>query len=100
MPAISLNTNTPEVLDGSIDDHAYYRPIYQADPKRIDSDPEYWKSRRAGWPRIHRTKRQWPAFLADQRDRRRNERGIARPEKYAGYVRLNLNVPCLPWHHR
>ena len=51
------------VLDGSVEDRGYYAAIYQADPKRIESDPEYWKSRERASPLIHRTKTMgafWP----------------------------------------
>jgi phage terminase large subunit-like protein len=80
------------VIDGSIEDDSYYAVIYQADPRRIEADPEYWKSREArisGNP-SHEDN---GGFLADSSIEAEMKEAIARPEKYSGYIRLNLNVP-------
>jgi len=36
-----------QVLDGSLRSDTFYGAIWEADVKRIESDPEYWKSREA-----------------------------------------------------
>ena len=36
-----------QVLDGSIQSETFYAAVWEADVKRIESDPEYWKSREA-----------------------------------------------------
>jgi phage terminase large subunit-like protein len=82
------------VLDGSIEDRSYYAAIYQADPKRIESDPEYWKSREARVA-ANPSHQDNGGFLADSAIEAEMKEAIARPEKYAGYIRLNLNVPCV-----
>lgn len=82
------------VIDGSIEDEAYYAAIYQADPKRIETDKEYWKTREArvaGNP-SHEDN---GGFLSDKEIEGEMLQAVARPEKYADYVRLNLNVPVV-----
>jgi phage terminase large subunit-like protein len=82
------------VLDGSIENRGYYAAIYQADPKRIESDPEYWKSREARVA-ANPSHEDNGGFLGDSAIEAEMKEAIARPEKYAGYIRLNLNVPCV-----
>ena len=82
------------VLDGSIEDSSYYAAIYQADTKRIESDPEYWKSREARVA-ANPSHEDNGGFLADSAIEAEMKEAIARPEKYSGYIRLNLNVPCV-----
>jgi len=82
------------VLDGSIEDPAYYAAIYQADPKRIESEPEYWKSREARVA-ANPSHEDNGGFLADSEIEAEMKIAIARPEQYANFVRLNLNVPCV-----
>lgn len=82
------------VVDGSIKDEAYYAAIYQADPKRIETDKTYWKTREArvaGNP-SHEDN---GGFLSDKEIEGEMLQAVARPEKYADYVRLNLNVPVV-----
>ena len=82
------------VLDGSIEDRSYYAAIYQADPKRIESDAEYWRSREARVA-ANPSHEDNGGFLADSAIEAEMKEAISRPEKYAGYIRLNLNVPCV-----
>jgi phage terminase large subunit-like protein len=81
------------VLDGSIEDDAYYAAIYQADPKRIESEPDYWRSREARVA-ANPSHEDNGGFLPDSALELEMKEAVARPEEYAGYVRLNLNVPC------
>lgn len=82
------------VLDGSIEDPSYYAAIYQADPKRIENDKEYWKSRDARVA-ANPSHEDNGGFLADKEIESEMLQAVARPEKYADYVRLNLNVPVV-----
>ncbi len=80
------------VLDGSIYDRACHPAIYQSDPKQIESDPEYWKSceaRDAVNPRHEDN----CGFWSDSKIEFEMTQSVARREKYADY--LNLNVPCV-----
>lgn len=81
------------VLDGSIEDDSYYAAIYQADPKRIQEEPEYWKSREARVA-ASPSHEDLGGFLADSAIEAEMREAVTRPEKHAAYVRLNLNVPC------
>jgi phage terminase large subunit-like protein len=81
------------ILDGSIDDPSYYAAIYQADPKRIENEADYWKSREARVA-ANPSHEDSGGFLADSAIEAEMLEAIARPEKYGSYVRLNLNVPC------
>jgi len=82
------------VIDGSIEDESYFAVIYQADPRRIESDPEYWKSREARVA-ANPSHEDRGGFLADKEIEKDMLEAVARPEKYGDYVRLNLNVPVV-----
>jgi phage terminase large subunit-like protein len=82
------------VIDGSIEDRSYYAVIYQADPKRIETEPEYWKSREARVA-ANPSHEDNGGFLADSAIESEMKQAILRPELYGDYVRLNLNVPVI-----
>jgi phage terminase large subunit-like protein len=71
------------VLDGSIEDRGYYAAIYQADPKRIESDPEYWRSREARVS-ANPSHEDNGGFLTDSAIEAEMKEAVARPEKYGG----------------
>lgn len=81
------------VIDGSIKDPAYYAAIWQADPKRIEEDHDYWKTREARVA-ANPSHEDLGGFLADRSIEAEMTEAVQRPEKYSQYVRLNLNVPC------
>ena len=80
------------VLDGSIVDPTYYAAIYQADPKRVESEKDYWKSR-AARVAANPSHEDNGGFLADKEIEQDMLEAVRRPEKYRDYIRLNLNVP-------
>lgn len=82
------------VRDGSIEDDKYYSAIYQADPLRIDNEPDYWQSREARVS-ANPSHQDRGGFLADSELEKDMKEAIMRPEKYSDYIRLNLNVPCV-----
>lgn len=82
------------VRDGVRDDPSYYASIYQADPIRIQNDKEYWKTREARVA-ANPSHQDNGGFLPDKAIEAEMLEAIARPEKYADYIRLNLNVPAI-----
>lgn len=83
-----------KVLSGAVEDPQYYAAIYQADPKRIENELGYWKTREArvaGNP-SHEDN---GGFLADSEIEKDMLDAVEHPEKYGDYVRLNLNVPVI-----
>jgi phage terminase large subunit-like protein len=75
-------------------DPGYYAVIYQADPKRIESEPEYWKTREARVA-ANPSHEDNGGFLADSELEGQMKEAVLRPEKYGDFVRLNLNVPVI-----
>lgn len=82
------------VRDGSIEDPNYYAAIYQADPKRIETEEDYWKSREARVA-ANPSHEDNGGFLADSSIEAEMKEACNRPEKYVDFVRLNLNVPVV-----
>lgn len=80
------------VLDGSVVDPSYYAAIYQADPKRVESDKTYWQSREARVA-ANPSHEDNGGFLADKEIEQDMLEAVRRPEKKRDYIRLNLNVP-------
>lgn len=82
------------VLDGSIDDPSYYAAIWQADPKRIETDEDYWKSREARVA-ANPSHEDNGGFLSDAAIEGEMQEACRRPEKQGDFIRLNLNVPVV-----
>lgn len=82
-----------QVVTGAVEDPSYYALIYQADPKRLQSDKEYWMSRDARVA-ANPSHEDNGGFLADKSIEAEMLEAVKRPEKYSDYVRLNLNVPA------
>lgn len=80
------------ILDGSLKSDSFYAAIWAADAKRIESDPDYWKSREARVA-ANPSHEDNGGFLKDERLVTEMERAIAKPEKYHAYLRYHLNVP-------
>lgn len=80
------------ILDGSLVSETYYSQIYQADPQRIQTDKEYWKSResRVAANPSHEDN---GGFLKDSAIVEELNEAISKPEKFHDYIRLHLNVP-------
>jgi phage terminase large subunit-like protein len=81
-----------KVLDGSLPSDTFYPAIWEADSKRIEKEPEYWKSREA---RIaaNPSHEDLGGFLKDSALVREMEKAIAEPSERSKYLRYHLNVP-------
>jgi phage terminase large subunit-like protein len=81
-----------KVLDGSLPSDTFYAAIWEADVKRIESDPEYWKSREA---RIaaNPSHEDLGGFLKDSAIVGELEKALAEPSERSKYLRYHLNVP-------
>jgi phage terminase large subunit-like protein len=80
------------VLDGSLRSDTFYAAIWEADTKRIESEPEYWKSREA---RIaaNPSHEDLGGFLKDSAIVGELEKALAEPSERSKYLRYHLNVP-------
>ena len=81
-----------KVLDGSLPSDTFYAAVWEADVKRIESDPEYWKSREA---RIaaNPSHEDLGGFLKDSAIVGELEKALAEPSERSKYLRYHLNVP-------
>lgn len=81
-----------QVLEGVIQDPTLYVSIYEPDLRRLNSDPEYWKSREArvaGNP----SHEDLGGFLKDAAIVAEREKAINNARAKSKYFRFNLNVP-------
>lgn len=81
-----------QILSGALKSESFYAAVWSADPKRIESEPEYWKSleaRVAANPSHVNN----GGSLKDERLVEELEQAIAKPEKKIDYLRYHLNVP-------
>jgi phage terminase large subunit-like protein len=81
-----------QVLDGSLRSDSFYAAIWEADSKRIDSDPKYWKSRKARVA-ANPSHEDLGGFLKDSAIVRELEKALAEPSERSKYLRYHLNVP-------
>ena len=81
-----------KVLDGSLPSDTFYAAIWEADVKRIESDPEYWKSREA---RIaaNPSHEDLGGFLKESAIVGELEKALAEPSERSKYLRYHLNMP-------
>jgi phage terminase large subunit-like protein len=82
-----------KVLDGSIQSDSSYAAIWEADAKRIESDPEYWKSREARVA-ANPSHEDLGGFLKDSAIVGEFEKAIAEPAERSKYLRYHLNIPA------
>jgi phage terminase large subunit-like protein len=80
------------VLDGSIDVAGFYAAIWEADRKKLDSDPEYWKSREARVA-ANPSHEDLGGFLRDAAIVRELTKAIAQPAEKSKFLRYHLNMP-------
>jgi phage terminase large subunit-like protein len=81
-----------QVLDGSLRSDSFYAAIWEADTKRIDSDPEYWKSREARLA-ANPSHEDLGGFLKDSAIVGELDKALAEPSERSKYLRYHLNVP-------
>jgi phage terminase large subunit-like protein len=84
--------HSKKILDGSLRAESYYAAIYEADSKRIESDPEYWKSREARVA-ANPSHEDLGGFLKDSAIVGELEKALAQPSERSKYLRYHLNVP-------
>jgi phage terminase large subunit-like protein len=82
-----------QILSGAVAAPTYYAAIWEPDLKRIDSDPEYWKSREARVAANPSHEDYEGGFLKDSAIRSEMEKAIAQPSEKSVYLRYNLNCP-------
>jgi phage terminase large subunit-like protein len=81
-----------QVLDGSLRSDTFYAAIWEADAKRIESDPDYWKSREARLA-ANPSHEDLGGFLKDSAIVGELEKALAQPAERSKYLRYHLNVP-------
>lgn len=80
-----------KVISGAIPGGRFYCRIWQADQKRLESEPDYWKSREA---RIaaNPSHEDRGGFLKDAKIREELKKALINPNEKPGYLRYNLNL--------
>lgn len=81
-----------KVLDGSIRSKHFYAAIWEADSKRIENEPDYWKSREARVA-ANPSHQDNGGFLQDAALVGELEKALSEPSQRSKYLRYNLNVP-------
>jgi phage terminase large subunit-like protein len=81
-----------QILAGAVNAPTYYAAIWEPDLKRIDSDPEYWKSREARVA-ANPSHEDLGGFLKDAAISSEMEKALAQPSEKSTYLRYNLNCP-------
>ena len=81
-----------KVLDGSIQSDTFYSAIWEADGKRVESDPDYWKSREARVA-ANPSHEDLGGFLRDSAIVTELEKAITEPSERSKYLRYHLNIP-------
>jgi phage terminase large subunit-like protein len=81
-----------KVLDGSLPSATFYAAVWEADVKRVERDPEYWKSREARLA-ANPSHEDLGGFLKDSAIVGELTKALAEPSERSKYVRYHLNVP-------
>lgn len=81
-----------KVLDGSLRSKHFYAAIWEADSKRVEKEPEYWKSREARVA-ANPSHEDNGGFLQDAALIGELEKALSEPSQRSKYLRYNLNVP-------
>lgn len=81
-----------QVQSGILQDPSYYASIFEPDLKRIENDPEYWKSREARVA-ANPSHEDLGGFLKDSAIVDGLNRALAQPAEKSAYLRYDLNTP-------
>lgn len=81
-----------QVLKGELEDRRFYAALWGADEKRIDTDPEYWKSREARVQANPSHEDHPGGFLPDEAIVEDLQEALNNPVKRSEYLRFNLNI--------
>jgi len=85
-------THAKQVLSNAVNDPGYYAAIWEPDLKRIESDPEYWKSREARVA-ANPSHEDLGGFLKDSAIVDGLNKALTQPSEKSAYLRYDLNVP-------
>lgn len=80
-----------QVLDGSLKSDTFYPAIWAADEKRIEKEPEYWKSREARVA-ANPSHEDHGGFLKDTAIVEELQKAIVNPAMRPAYLRYHLNI--------
>lgn len=83
-----------QVMTGSISAPSFYGAIWEADKTKLESDPEYWKSRQARVA-ANPSHEDLGGFLKDSAIVRELEKAIAQPAEKSKFLRYHLNTPIV-----
>lgn len=81
-----------EILAGTIPQGGFYAAIWEADKKKLESDPEYWKSREARVA-ANPSHEDHGGFLKDAAIVRELDKAITQPAQRSKFLRYHLNIP-------
>jgi len=85
-------TFAKQVISGAIQSDRFYGAIWEADQKRVETEPDYWKSREARLA-ANPSHEDVGGFLKDAALVAELEKALAEPSERAKYLRYHLNVP-------
>ena len=81
-----------QVLSGAVESENFFAAIWEADKKKAEADPEYWKSREARVA-ANPSHEDLGGFLKDAAIVVELEKAIVQPAKKSIYMRYHLNLP-------
>lgn len=81
-----------QVLEGSVKSDSFYPLLFSAGRKRMEAEPDYWKSKEARVA-ANPSHEENGGFLKDERLLEELNVAIAKPEKRVDYLRYHLNIP-------
>jgi phage terminase large subunit-like protein len=82
-----------KVLDGSLATNSLFVAIWEADRKRVESEPEYWKSREARLAANPSHEDNEGGFLKDAALVGELNKALDEPSQRTKFLRYHLNVP-------
>ena len=85
-------THAKQVMSGGVKDASYYAAIWEPDLKRIEADPEYWKSREARVA-ANPSHEDNGGFLQDAAIVDGLSKALSQPSEKSSYLRYDLNCP-------
>lgn len=80
------------VLSGALQSETFFAAIWEADAGRVETDPEYWKSR-AARVAANPSHEDLGGFLKDRSIVKELEKALTQPSERPKFLRYNLNVP-------
>jgi len=81
-----------QVLSGAVPVPGFYAAIWEADKKKLDADPNYWKSREARVA-ANPSHEDNGGFLKDSAIVREMDKALTQPAQKTKYLRYHLNTP-------